>query len=126
MSKKHFVSLAIIFILGCMIMIFASVSKKHRTKIEWNGTTYSIENVNSVDAKFARPYNKVLDKLGDGFVVLSFFVACLLILISFVSAKDKSYAFKSAFFDSYTFCVCIFYANGIYRILKTLAGRIRP
>ena len=126
MTKKQFLTLAGIFIFGCMIMIFASVAKKYHTKIEWNGTTYNIENVNAVDAKFAQPYKESLDEIGDIFVGIMGLIGLSLIVVSFIASKDKKKSFLIACYDLYTYMVCSFYANGFYRILKTVAGRIRP
>ena len=126
MNKKQIISLAGIFILACGLMVFASVAKKHRTKIEWDGNPYQIENVNAVDAFFARPYNRPLDKIADGFVALMLGGSCFIVAISFLASKDKKETFKATVFDAYTYCMCFFYSNGVYRILKTFAGRIRP
>ena len=126
MTKKQFLALAGVFVLGCALMLTATLAKKYRTKIEWNGTQYNIEKVNPVDRTFARPYNRLLDKTGDVFVGLLLLEGVVLVAIVFFTSKDKVKAFKSAFFECFTFGMCFFYANGIYRILKTLAGRIRP
>ena len=126
MTKKQFISLAGIFILGCVLMLSASLAKKHRTAVEWNGTPYNIENVNPVDAKLARPYNKMLDKFGDAGVGLAGLVVAASIAAAFFSAKDKRKAFKVAVLDCVYFFISGCYGNGVYRILKTLAGRIRP
>lgn len=126
MTKKKFFALAGIFILGAAIMCTSVFVKKNRKLKVWDGTVYSIENVNPVDAFFARPYNRNLDKTGDLFVALMWATACSLILISFFAAKDKKTEFKRAFFDAFTLGICSLYTVGIYRILKGLAGRIRP
>lgn len=126
MTKKQLLSLAGIFIIGCALMMTSIVLKKYRTKIEWDGNQYQIEKVNPVDAKFAQPYNKTLDLTGDVFVALMWITACSIIIISFLAAKDKKKEIKKSIFDAFTLGSCSFYAVGIYRILKTLAGRIRP
>jgi len=126
MSKKQFCSLSVIFIIGCLLMLSAVVFKKYRTKIEWNGELYNIENVNPVDAKFARPYNKSIDDAATGLVFLSFLVTSLPVLVVFFNSKDKKAAFKTAFYEAFVYILCLFYSNSIYRILKTFAGRIRP
>ena len=126
MTKKKLLALIGIFILACALMVFASVAKKYRTKVEWDGNPYPIENVNAVDAFFARPYNHTLDKIADGFVALLLGGACFTVAIAFLKSKDKKQTIKTVIFDAYTYCVCFFCANGIYRILKTFAGRIRP
>ena len=126
MTKKQIVSLAGIFILGCALMLTASILKKNKTAVEWDGTAYNIENVNSLDAKLARPYNHMLDKTGDLFVGLGGLIVIASIAAAFFSSKDKGPAFKRAVLDSLYFFISGCYGNGIYRILKTLAGRIRP
>lgn len=119
MTKKQIKIFACIFTLGCVIMVAAFVAQKFRSKVEWDGNIYNIEEVNPVDAKFAQPYNEFFDKFGDAFVYLLFVEAFVLIVFSAKSVKKS-------FFDLYTLCVCVFYGNGFYRILKTIAGRIRP
>ena len=84
MTKKQFISLAGIFILGCALMLTASLAKKHRTLIEWDGNTYNIENVNPLDAKLARPYNETLDTMGDIGVGLAGLVLAASLFISFI------------------------------------------
>ena len=126
MNKKQLISLAGIFILACGLMVFASAAKKHRVKVEWDGNQYQIENVNSLDAFFAHPYNHTIDKVADGFVALLLAGACLVVAVSFFASKDKKEAFKTTVFDAYSYFVSFASANGLYRILKTFAGRIRP
>ena len=126
MNKKQILTLAGIFIIAFGLLVFASAAKKYRTKVEWDGNPYQIENVNPVDAVFARPYNRLIDKIADGFVALLLGGACLVVAVALFASKDKKQAFKTTVFDAYTYCVCFFSANGIYRILKTFAGRIRP
>ncbi len=126
MNKKQLMSFAVIFVLGAAIMLSASLAKKHRKAVEWDGNPYNIENVNPVDAKFAQPYNKSLDNTGDVFVGLMGLIGVAVIAVTFFASDDKKKAFTPAFFDFYTFMICGFYGNGVYRILKTIAGRIRP
>lgn len=126
MTKKQFFTLAGIFILGCALMLTASLAKKHRSVVEWDGTPYNIENVNPLDAKLARPYNKTFDKTGDVFVGIIGLIAVTAIAVSFFASKEKSKAFKTAVYDFFNLGVSGLYANSIYRILKTAAGRIRP
>ena len=82
MTKKQFISLAGIFILGAAIMCASVFVKKNRKQVEWNGRQYQIENVNAVDAKFAHSYNRKLDKTGDALVALMWATACSIIIIS--------------------------------------------
>lgn len=126
MTKKQFISLAGIFILGFALMFTASIIKKNKTTVKWDGTPYNLENVNPVDAKLARPYNKMFDKFGDAGVGLAGLVVAASIAVAFFTANDKRKAFKIAVYDCFNFLVSAFYGNGIYRILKTVAGRIRP
>ena len=126
MTKKQFLALAGVFIVGCMLVLTSFVLKKHKAGIEWDGNTYNIENVNSLDAKFARPYNETLDDIGDLFVMLSGLVVAVSIFAVFISSKDKLQGFKIAFMDCVFFGISGLYGNSLYRILKTLAGRIRP
>ena len=126
MTKKQIFTLLGIFILGFALLVSASLMKKHRTKIEWDGNPYNIENVNALDAKFAQPYNKTLDNLGDVFIVVSGVIVALVIAVWFFSSKEKAKDFKYAIIDCFYFGISGVYANSAYRILKTIAGRIRP
>ena len=126
MTRKQLIILISVFILGVALMAAATIAKKNRTKLEWDGTPYNIENVNPLDAKFAKPYNRTVDKLGDLCVALAGLSVASSIAAAFFASKDKHKAFKTAFLDCIYFAVSGFYANGVYRILKTAAGRIRP
>ncbi len=126
MTKKQFISLAGIFILGFALMFTASIIKKNKTTVKWDGTPYNLENVNPVDAKSARPYNKMFDKFGDAGVGLAGLVVAASIAVAFFTSADKRKAFKIAVLDCVYFFISGCYGNGIYRILKTVAGRIRP
>jgi undecaprenyl-diphosphatase len=126
MNKKTLFKYIAVFVFGAALMCTASLAKKYRKAIEWDGTAYNLENVNPVDAKLAQPYNKSLDKTGDAFVGLMGLICCGVIAFAFFTSDDKKKAFNNAVIDVYTFMVCGFYANGIYRVLKTIVGRIRP
>ena len=126
MSKKHFITLAGLFILGCALMLGASLAKKHRTVIEWDGNPYKLENVNPVDAALARPYNKTIDKIGDVCVALAGLASFAAIAVAFFASEDKRKAFKTAVHDYFALAISVLYGNSVYRILKTVAGRIRP
>ena len=126
MTKKKFAKLAAIFALGCALMLLATLAKKHRAKIEWNGQRCDIQNVNALDAQFARPYNKNLDRLGDVFAALAIVGAAMPAALTFFLSKDKRRAFEAACFDGFAFITCFLYSNSVHRILKTLAGRFRP
>ena len=126
MSKKQILSLAGIFILGCALMLSASLMKKYRTKIEWDGNPYNIEKVNPLDAKLAQPYNKTFDDIGDLFVGLAGLTVLVAIAIYFFKSNEKANAFKVALYDCIVFGISGIYANSLYRFLKTIAGRIRP
>ena len=126
MTKKQILSLIGVIILGFALMLTASLAKKHRKAVEWDGNPYNIERVNSLDAKLAQPYNRTLDKVGDLGVMLAGGLVALVVIVSFFASKDKLKAFKIAVIDSIYFGISGVYANSIYRILKTAAGRIRP
>ena len=126
MKKKQVLLMVGIFILGFVFAFCAGIIKKHCSVIEWNGSTYNIENVNALDAKFARPYNKMLDDIGDLVLALTCMGSMLIVFISFLISKNKRVAFKEAVFEIYVFCISFLYSNAVYRILKTFAGRIRP
>ena len=126
MTKKQVLALMGVFIIGFMLMFTSLVLKKHKTKVEWNGTPYNIENVNPLDAKFARPYNETLDTIGDVFVMFTGLIVALSIFTFFITSKDKLKGFKLAFVDCFFFGISWLYGNGLYRLLKTIAGRIRP
>ena len=126
MTKKQFISLFAISIVAVCLLVTASLLKKHRTVIEWDGNPYNIENVNAVDAKFAHSYNKTLDKLGDAFIMITSLVVVIAVVGSFFTSTDKRLGFKVAVYDSFAFLVSGIYTNSLYRILKTIAGRIRP
>ncbi len=126
MTKKQFLALSGVFLLGCMLMLTSLVLKKHKAGVEWNGTSYNIENVNKLDAKFARPYNGTLDAIGDLFVVFTGLIVAVSVFTSFFAAEDKLKGFKITFIDSLIFGISWLYGNSFYRMLKTLAGRIRP
>ena len=126
MTKKQFLSLAGVFILGSVLVLTSSLVKKHRAVIEWDGNPYNIENVNPLDAKLARPYNRFFDKMGDVGVAFAGLALVLAVAVPFFKSKDKKKAFKVAFYDFVVFVISGMYANAFYRVLKTLAGRIRP
>lgn len=126
MAKKNIGALLGLFFIGCVLILSASYMKKNRARIQWNGEQYNIENVNKIDATFARPYNKALDKTGDVFVILANLEAVIIFAVVFFTAKDKKRGFINCCFDVFLYGLCYFYTNGIYKILKTLAGRIRP
>lgn len=126
MTKKQFFTLAGICLLGFMLMLASLFLKSHKAGVEWDGSAYNIENVNPVDAKFARPYNETLDTIGDVFVVFSGLIVVVSVFTSFFASKDKSKGFKIAFVDSLFFGISWLYGNSFYRMLKILAGRIRP
>ena len=103
MTKKQFLSLAGVFILGCVLVLTSSLVKKHRAVIEWDGNPYNIENVNPLDAKLARPYNRFFDKMGDAGVALAGLALVLAVAVPFFKSKDKKKAFKVAFYDFVVF-----------------------
>ncbi|MBR5965223.1 MAG: phosphatase PAP2 family protein [Treponema sp.] len=126
MAKNQFAKLAALFLLGCALMMAAKIIRKNKATVEWNGERYDIQNVNALDAKFARPYDKDLDKLGNYIVALALVGAVIPSALVFISAKDKKSAFCDASFEGFVFVTCYLCSKGVYKILKTLAGRIRP
>lgn len=128
MTKKQVLSLLGIIILGCTLLLTASLAKKHRKAVEWDGNPYNIENVNALDANLAQPYNRTFDKIGDAGVMLAGAIVAVAVIGAFFASfsKDKLKAFKVAVIDSIYFGISGVYANSLYRILKTIAGRIRP
>ena len=126
MTKKQIISLASIFIVGFALFLTVTVQKRTRIKIDWDGNQYNIEKVNPVDAKFARPYNEKIDDLGDVFVFLANFEIVVLLAVVFFTSKDKKQQIYKSIFDVFTYGVCFFYSNSIYRLLKTAARRVRP
>ena len=128
MTKKQVLSWAGVFILGCALLLTASLAKKHRKAVEWDGNPYNIENINALDAKLAQPYNRTFDKMGDVGVMLAGAIVAAAVIAAFFTSlsKDKLKAFKVAVIDSLYFGISGVYANSCYRILKTAAGRIRP
>lgn len=127
MTKKKCLYLAGVLLIGCMLMVASIVAEKKRTVVEWNGEQYRLEEVNQVDAAFARPYNKTLDDLGTVAVLAANGAAYwLVILLIFFTTKGKGTAFGTMLFDSFTYGECCVYASSLYHFLKILAGRIRP
>lgn len=126
LKKKQVLLMVGIFILGFAFAFCAGIIKQHCSVIEWNGSTYNIENVNALDANFACPYNEKLDDTGDLILSLTCMGSLLIVFISFLISKNKRVAFKEAVFEIYVFCISFLYSNAVYRILKTFAGRIRP
>ncbi len=126
MTKKSFFALALIFVLGLALMGAAQAAKKFRSVSDNNGI-YDIKNVNALDAFFARPYNKGLDGWGTALVLFVNFVAAAFAAgHDFFSSKEKKAALNDVFYDALTFVSCWLWAGGLYRLLKTVAGRIRP
>ena len=126
MAKKQISKLFAVFALSCAIMAASFVIKKNRSKIEWNGEVYDIQNVNALDACLAHPYNKSLDRLADCILASVIFCAALPSILVFAFSDDKKKAFSAAFFEALAFVTSFFCNNGVYRILKAFAGRIRP
>ena len=126
MTKKQIISMLAIIFAAFSLFLTSVLLKKHRIIIEWDGNTYKLENVNPLDAKFARPYSKTLDDTGDLFIWIANSIISITLFVSFITSKDKWPAFKTAFYDCVIFGSCWIYTISVYGILKTLAGRIRP
>ena len=125
-TKKQFVSLLCVFLLGCTVLLTAYTSKQYRTKVVWDGTPYNSKNINSVDVNFIQPYNKTLDDAGDFFIFLTIFATFVSLFAAIITAENKKNALMLTAYDVIIFGDCWLYALGVYNILKTLAGRIRP
>ena len=93
MTKKQILSLVCIFILGCGLLLTASLAKKHRKAVEWDGNPYNIENVNALDRKLAQPYNGTLDTIGDFGVMLAGGMVALVVVVAFL-LHDSPFTFK--------------------------------
>ena len=127
MTKKKFIYLAGVFLLGCILMCSAILLKNYRPKIEWNGEPYNIENVNSLDAKFMNPYNKTLDDIATALIVISIASSSgFFLLYTILKTQNKGEGIKKAIFDSIIFLECYLYSTNIYNLLKNFVGRIRP
>ena len=125
-TRKQLISLICVFLLGCSLLLIAHTSKQYRTKVVWDGTPYNTENINPVDVNFIQPYNKTLDDIGDLFIFFSIFVTYVCMFAAILTSDNKLNACKLTVYDVIIFGDCWFYALGVYNILKTLGGRIRP
>ena len=125
-TKKQFVSLLCVFLLGCSLLITANSTKQYRTKVEWNGTLYNSRNINPVDAKFIHPYSKTLDNTGDFFIFLTITTTYICLFAAIITSENKKKSLMLTAYDVIIFGDCWLYALGVYNILKTLGGRIRP
>ncbi|MBO7123479.1 MAG: phosphatase PAP2 family protein [Treponema sp.] len=132
MTKKKILQFAAIFLIGLALFAAGKYSKAAKRKalsesFVWNGEPYDIGGVNSFDARFARPYSKKLSKLGTLVVVLVMGAElCVVGALSIFPAKDKKKAVKGLFFDAFVFVNCWLWGNGVFQLLKTIAGRVRP
>ena len=131
MTNKKILQFAAILFLGLAVFGAAKIAKESKknslSSFEWNGEPYDISEVNSLDAKFARPYDKKLSKLGTLVVVLVMGAElCFVGAVSFFPAKDKKSAVLDLLFDAFVFVNCWLYGSGVYKLLKTFVGRIRP
>lgn len=125
-TRKQFVSLLCVFLLGCSLLITAHATKQYRTKVEWNGTPYNIKNINPVDVKFINPYSKALDDTGDFFIFLTIFTTYISLFAAIITSENKKNSLMLTAYDVIIFGDCWLFALGAYNILKTLGGRIRP
>lgn len=126
MSKKKFFQLFALCSFALLLILSDTVLKRHRGVAVWNGEAYRIEDVNALDAQFARPYSGTLDDLGDVIVILANVIATLPVAFVFFRSKEKKTSFFRCFYEVFTDCLCFIYVSAVYRILKMLAGRIRP
>lgn len=117
----------IIFVVGIVLISLAPILKSSKKNVQWDGVQYSLDSVNKVDGALAHCYNRTLDKIGDAFVVLGnclTFIVC--ILIPLIKSKKKNSSSKKVLLDAIVFSEIWIYTNALYRILKTMVGRVRP
>jgi undecaprenyl-diphosphatase len=126
MSKKKFFQLSALCIFALLLILLDVVLKRQMAAAAWDGEPYRIEQVNALDACFACPYNGTLDNLGDAVVILANMIAILPLAFVFFRSKEKKTSFFRCCYEFFTDCVCFVYVSAVYRILKRLAGRIRP
>ena len=126
-SRKKLMQLSFVMVLGFAILGLSIVLRENRIIPEWNGEIYRIENVNSLDAAFAHPYNKAVDNAGTlAFIFAHLIVCTVCFLIPGVEAIKKRTCLKAVVFDFIVYVESWAYTFGVYRILKTVGGRIRP
>lgn len=127
MTRKTFLGLAGVLLVGCLLAGASLITEKCIPKTEWDGGQYRIENVNALDAHFAQPYDKLRDDVGTVLVLSTNAAAyCTAVLLVFLGVEDRKKALRMMVFDSFTYGECCLYTSGIYHILKTSVGRIRP
>ena len=126
-SRKKLMQLSFVMVLGFAILGLSIVLRENRIISEWNGEIYRIENVNSLDAAFAHPYNKAIDNAGTlAFIFAHLIVCTVCFLIPGIEAIKKRACLKAVVFDFIVYIESWAYTFGVYRILKTVGGRIRP
>lgn len=126
-SRKKLMLLAIVMVLGFGIFGLSIVLRENRMIPEWNGEIYNMENVNPLDAAFAHPYNKAIDKAGTLAFLLAHMIVCVVcFLIPGINALKKRTSIKNVVIDFIFYIECWTYTFGFYRILKTVGGRFRP
>ena len=64
MTRKTFLGLAGVLLVGCLLAGASLITEKCIPKTEWDGGQYRIEDVNALDAHFAQPYDKLRDDVG--------------------------------------------------------------
>ncbi len=139
MTKKKILSMTILFIIGLGILGLSHQLKKslsqRQSDLQGGSQAYSLDQVNSLDASMARPYSKKLDDMGTLFVILGNFFTCIVCFAGPGLAalrqlkKDRKGAMAKigqVFMDFFIFIQVWIYTRGIYSILKTCVGRIRP
>lgn len=126
-SRKKAAVLVLIMIFGFAVLGLSILLRENRTIPDWNGEIYNIENVNAFDAALAHPYNRAIDKAGTlAFVFAHLIVCALCFLIPGIKALKKPRDLISVIMDFVIYGECWAYTFGVYRILKTVGGRIRP
>lgn len=126
-SKKQLLQFFLLFVLGCAILGLSIFLRELRTIPEWNGQVYDLQTVNSLDASLAHPYNYKIDKAANLALASAHGILCIICFLipGFLALKNKK-GLPDVFLNFFFYCECWAYTFGIYRILKTLGGRLRP
>ncbi len=126
MERKQIATLAGVFLLGCMIMGASVWVRQYEPQPTWDGTQYVLEEVNSLDAAFAHAYNAPLDSLADCLVIAVNLTVLVCLSARFLRGGKKAFLFRQTAYDVFVFVLAWLYTGGAFRLLKNLAGRVRP
>ena len=126
MERKQIATLAGIFLLGCLILAASVWIRSYMPEPSWDGTPYPIENVNPVDARFAHGYNAALDTLADCLVVAVNLAVLACLSVRLMRDRENKTLLFQTVYDDFVFMLVWIYTSATFRLLKNLAGRIRP